>query len=462
MTGIGQALAGVWVGVAVHLWQTSLVVVPLLVLGRVMRNAPHRLTSALAWLALAKLLIPVALVGPLINRALGPLLDQTGSISKASELLYPGVLVGSARAPSTPEAMWVLVAITSVWAAGACWFGVRPWTRRPTDLVCASRPAESLPDDARKRLEMALHTTEITLGDVRIAAGPVVPYVFGIRRRKIMLPLEALAGLPMDELRGILFHEQAHLHRRDPLMEVVLGLAMAAFYFYPPLWLISKWLRESAEYACDEAAVLAGIRPEVFGRAVARTLSLQVAAVPGLTVPGLRRSSSLRARFQRLDEPWRYATMTRHRIVLVIAVVSTLLLSVAVAIFAQNAPRGSEARPAPASEATPKPLIADLDAMPEMLPDSYVAPQYPERAKKAGIEGRVLLETLVKADGTVSGVQIIEGVAGYPEFGTSALAAVCQWKFKPATQGGKAVDVWVKIPVAFRLDGKAPGVGAKK
>jgi TonB family protein len=422
-----------------------------------MRNAPHRLTSALAWLALAKLLVPVALVGPLINRVVAPLVGQTGGISKASEWLYPGVLVGSARAPSTPEGMWTLVAITSVWAAGACWFVVRPWMRRPTVLVRTSNSAESLPDDARKRLEIALRATELTLADVRIVAGPVVPYVFGIRRRRLVLPLEALTQLPMEELRGIVLHEQAHLRRRDPLREVVLGLAMAAFYFYPPLWLISKWLRESAEYACDEAAVQGGIRPDVFSRAVARTLSLQVAAVCGPTVPALRRSSSLQARFRRLDEPWRYTTMTRHRIVLVIAVVSTILVSVAVAMFARTAPAGPKAQPATASVPatasgpTPGTLIPDLATPPEMLPDSYVAPKYPERAREAGIEGRVMVEALVKADGTVSKAQVVEGIADYPEIGASAVAAVSQWKFKPSTQDGKAVDVWVKIPVAYAL-----------
>jgi protein TonB len=96
------------------------------------------------------------------------------------------------------------------------------------------------------------------------------------------------------------------------------------------------------------------------------------------------------------------------------------------------------------------------------LPDSYVAPVYPERAKQAGIEGRVMLEALVKADGTVSKVQVLEGIAAYPEIGASAVTAVGQWKFKPATQDGKAVDVWVKLPVAFRLQDKAAGLGAKK
>ena len=82
---------------------------------------------------------------------------------------------------------------------------------------------------------------------------------------------------------------------------------------------------------------------------------------------------------------------------------------------------------------------------------SHVLPQYPEGAKKAGAEGRVMIEAFIDADGTVAKTRILESVASYPEFGTNAVTAVSQWNFKPATKDGMAVGIWVKIPVVYTL-----------
>jgi TonB family protein len=451
MTAIGNALAGAWVGVAVHLWQTTLVLVPLVALGWLVRNPPHKLTSAIAWLGLAKMMIPISLVAPLVERLAAPWLHGPVALGRVSGILYPGVLLGTTEAPHASSWTLALLVLTAAWVAGALRLGVQPWLAGSRSLGKAV-PIEALSGDARVRLSSALKAIGISPARVRIVAGSGAPCVVGVRRPRIELPLEAVTRLPEDELRGILLHEQAHLRRLDPWTGVFLGLAGSVLYFYPPLWIVSRWLRDSAEYACDEAAVLAGVSPAVFTRAVSRMLSLELDLASGPTISALHRSSSLRARFTRLDQPWRFAPMTRHRIVLAVAVAATVVGCVAVALLADTGSTKPQAQPAqPASSQAPGALIEDLDTMPELLSDSYVAPKYPEDAKKAGAEGRVLLEAMVKADGTVAKAVVLEDVAACPEFGANAVTAVSQWKFKPATKDGKAIGVWVKIPVAYTL-----------
>ncbi len=88
------------------------------------------------------------------------------------------------------------------------------------------------------------------------------------------------------------------------------------------------------------------------------------------------------------------------------------------------------------------------DDPPEYI--SQVRPKYPDRARKLGIEGDVVLEVEVFADGNVGDVRVIKSL--FPTLDAEAVKAVRQWKFSPAKNGGVAVPVFVTFPVAFSLE----------
>jgi TonB family protein len=94
----------------------------------------------------------------------------------------------------------------------------------------------------------------------------------------------------------------------------------------------------------------------------------------------------------------------------------------------------------------------NADTMPVLVPGFIRKPVYPEDARKAGIEGKIVLEVTVCKDGTVGSAEIVEGVPEYPSLGRSAIEAVSQWRFKPATKDGEPVEVGVKVPLEFSLD----------
>jgi len=74
---------------------------------------------------------------------------------------------------------------------------------------------------------------------------------------------------------------------------------------------------------------------------------------------------------------------------------------------------------------------------------------YTEDARRAGIEGEVVLEIVVRRDGSVSDVKLLKGLgAGLND---RAIAAVRQWRFSPATRLGQSVDVIVEVAVEFKL-----------
>ena len=67
----------------------------------------------------------------------------------------------------------------------------------------------------------------------------------------------------------------------------------------------------------------------------------------------------------------------------------------------------------------------------------------------AGIEGEVVLEIVVRSDGSVGGTRVLQGLGGGLE--RRALDAVRQWRFAPARRHGTPVDVLVEVAVEFRL-----------
>jgi periplasmic protein TonB len=77
-----------------------------------------------------------------------------------------------------------------------------------------------------------------------------------------------------------------------------------------------------------------------------------------------------------------------------------------------------------------------------------VKPDYTEEARRRGISGEVLLEIVVRSDGRVGNVRLLQGLgAGLDE---RAVDAVRQWRFTPARRLGTPVDVLVEVAVEFR------------
>jgi len=74
---------------------------------------------------------------------------------------------------------------------------------------------------------------------------------------------------------------------------------------------------------------------------------------------------------------------------------------------------------------------------------------YPEMARKAGIEGRVIIQFVVTENGNVEDPRVIRGIGGGAD--EEALRIVKQAKFEPGRQRGKPVRVQYSLPITFQL-----------
>ena len=75
-------------------------------------------------------------------------------------------------------------------------------------------------------------------------------------------------------------------------------------------------------------------------------------------------------------------------------------------------------------------------------------PEYPAFARKAGIQGRVVLQIRLKPDGTLNVDKVLEGEPALVEAATSA---VQKWRAKPEQIGGKNVEVVSTMSFEFLL-----------
>ena len=78
-----------------------------------------------------------------------------------------------------------------------------------------------------------------------------------------------------------------------------------------------------------------------------------------------------------------------------------------------------------------------------------VRPEYTDEARRMGVEGDVVLEIIVRSDGTVGDIKVVQGLRGGLD--RRAIDAVRQWRFAPARRHGTPVDVVVEVAVEFKL-----------
>jgi periplasmic protein TonB len=78
-----------------------------------------------------------------------------------------------------------------------------------------------------------------------------------------------------------------------------------------------------------------------------------------------------------------------------------------------------------------------------------VEPLYTDVARKAHVQGVVIIETIIDRNGNVTDARVLKGLPLGLE--QSALDAIKRWKFHPGTFGGQPVPVIFRLTVNFKL-----------
>jgi len=79
-----------------------------------------------------------------------------------------------------------------------------------------------------------------------------VPVTIGYLRPIILLPAGMILQLSPGQIESVIYHELAHILRRDYLVNIIQSLVETVFFFNPAIWWISALIRDEREICCDD------------------------------------------------------------------------------------------------------------------------------------------------------------------------------------------------------------------
>lgn len=370
----------------------------------------------------------------------GALFSTTGGLRAADDGV--SVVMGTGmNAVTCSLSLRVLIVLVFGYALLCVYFAVR-FAVRCVRLRTMRREAVALMLWAESATAWAQCSARFGVNGAVIASSTTVrgPVTLGIWSKLMLLPADMLSELDAEDFCSVIAHEMAHMRRNDFVKNLMYEIVAIPVSYHPMLWLTRKHVTESREMVCDAMAA------EVTGRhAYGQSLLRMASFVSGATmrVPhaiGIFDADVLERRVMKMAEKQKKAGWVGR-------------LAVAAACAALTA---GACGPALALSLHANDLEAVSSAGGVSVPSSVMAgnriggvnPKYPVDAKKARVQGTVVLKATIGADGNVGNLDVVSGPQLLRQ---SSLDAVKTWKYKPYLLNGNPVVVETRINIVYSL-----------
>lgn len=332
------------------------------------------------------------------------------------------------------------LAVTAYCAVRLVWHAIRlSVLTRSADPVIANSDAALAWERWRDRREGG---QVVLASSARIFA----PVTLGILTKHVLLPAGLLRSLRRGELDTAIAHEMAHIHRNDFAKNLFYEIASLVVKYHPAVWLTRQRLTETREMICDEMAA-GNAGSHAYAQSLLRLATLLLQGKP-VRVPqaiGVFDSNTLERRLMKLTET-RKTIGPARRVILASACI-VLGLATAVSVLALRI--GVDQKDSDDHAKLTK--IVPSSVPPEMMQKNLISkiqPVYPPEAKKARIQGKVVLDAVIGKTGHVENLKV---ASGPNELQTSAIDAVRQWVYKPFLLNGNPSEVKTTISVIYTL-----------
>ena len=249
--------------------------------------------------------------------------------------------------------------------------------------------------------------------------------------------------------RALVTHEKAHVRLGHSADIQLCGAVCALQWFNPFVWLLRKDLRSIHEFQADAAVIDSGVRVtdyQIF-------LVGEVLSSGGYPLVSNLTSGNLKNRIDMMN-----ASISSRRplarLLLVLPLFAACLLANSRTKVVYVEPQGIQQSPqndgsVPFQMVEVKPTFDGGDANKfSMWVNSQLV--YPKIAKENGVQGRVILQFTVEADGRVTNVKVLRSVD--ESLDKEAVRVVSNSpKWQPGKQRYRAVKVTYTFPVIFQL-----------
>ena len=433
--------------IASHIWQSTLFALAAGLLTQMLRKNSASVRYWIWFAAAIKFLIPLAALAAVANRLPLPQWPQ----SAGDVLQMASVVFRSSSLPVMAETTSAF--FLGVWLSGVLAFLTRTlwqWRRLAADARRSLPIVEGVVYHTLRRIErdQGISRPMTIVG----SSQSVEPGVVGIRKPVLMWPQHLTARLGDGHIETVLAHEVCHVVRRDNLLASVQMFVAAVFWFHPIVWWIGARLVDERERACDERVLALGGRPAIYAESILKTCQLCLAS-PLVSIPGVT-GGDLKRRIVRImkNEP-AHPLGARRTGALLMAALVLFILPTAAGVSACKNDQGAMKTPVVPIQAPSEDPGRTVNrpgrnvTTPRLVRESK--PQYTQRAMQEKVQGEVLMECVVKADGTVGDKKIVKSL--HPDLDQAALDAAAHWLFEPGTRNGKPANVLVTIAMSFTL-----------
>jgi TonB family protein len=291
--------------------------------------------------------------------------------------------------------------------------------------------------------------------------------------------------IPSASLSTILEHEKIHIRQLHTVDIILAELATIIQWFNPVIWLAGREMKTIHEYLADEGVLQTGISRTQYQQMILdETMGIQVN-----NLANNFNVSLLKKRITMMTKS-KSGTWAKSKMLIALPALVALLFLLSASSITGTSDNGNneiiqikpafitppEAMPVtatmtPQEKAKEKPEVKSIpvqpdkngiytrvekqpqytggdDAMIKFLVENI---NYPEEAKKKGIQGTVFVTFIVQANGAVTNVKILRGIgSGCDEESVRVVKIMPNWI--PGMEKGKNVAVQFNLPIKFKLD----------
>ncbi|MEQ9424713.1 MAG: M56 family metallopeptidase [Cyclobacteriaceae bacterium] len=247
----------------------------------------------------------------------------------------------------------------------------------------------------------------------------------------------------ISESDPVIKHEIAHIRGFHSFDIVVMELLRIVLWFNPVIYFLKKEVQLNHEYIADSVAC-EDITQYQSTLAAHSFKNMGLSLVHNFNTPPIMKRLKMLKRMNENPSPFRMWSSL------------TVLLLVALIFSCESTIQQSVAQTT-SLEQSQDDIYEHVDVLP-MPKGGYetffnfvgVNMEYPEEARKIGIEGRVLVQFIVRKDGTVTDYEVIEGIGhGCDKAGLEAVKKYTDWE--AGIHNNQKVSVRMVLPINFKL-----------
>ena len=418
-----------------HMFQASLFILILMIFLKFLHNKNSLYLYILSLLGLIKLMIPPIFINsaPVIPQPLNtPLFSIMNAASETAEI------AATLSVTSIVFAVWLMITIfmlIRLIAAAVTYTRSFQYTRWTAGTERANRIACMYGVKRQIKVYTLGHQYSI------FTSGMIAPVIF--------LPEEARQWED-NQLDTILTHEIAHIKHYDIFFIYCQNIMQILFFFNPAVWILNGVINNFRERKCDDLALTASGDSNAIQSYRSFLFDILEKAVQSNSI---NTCTSLFGNKWWLSRRLKYLSIKKEVFMKKVSIFQVIIM-VVLSVFVVTA--SITASPMEQTGTTSE--ETDSSIPPE---DSFIryskapvvitrqAPEYPEKAKKKKLEGKVSLKIFISKEGLV--LKAVPVKSPHRILTDAAIKAAKKTTFEPAENNGEPVGVWWGLTYNFTL-----------